>query len=139
MKRAKLINSEISYVIAKLGHFDSIVVCDAGLPVPPGVQRIDLAVSEGVPSFMDVVEAVASEMEIQSVEIAKEFEATSSELHMEFTSWLLGVGKEQDRQISVDEVLHEDFKKHTAKSIAVIRTGEFTPYANAIFKSGVVF
>ena len=34
MKRAMLLNSEISYAIAKMGHFDAITICDAGLPIP---------------------------------------------------------------------------------------------------------
>ena len=34
---------------------------------------------------------------------------------------------------------HEEFKNMTKESKAVVRTGECTPYANIILKSGVVF
>jgi len=139
MKRTKLINSEISYVLAKLGHFDSIVICDAGLPIPPGVQRIDLAVSEGVPSFMEVIKAVVSEMEIDSVDLAEEFKEVSPKLHYELVGFLNGIGEDRKKEIPVEYMMHERFKECTAKCITVIRTGEFTPYANVIIKSGVVF
>jgi len=41
--------------------------------------------------------------------------------------------------IPVHEVLHEQFKQLTARAHAVVRTGEFTPYANVILVAGVVF
>ena len=36
-------------------------------------------------------------------------------------------------------VPHEEFKKRSSESKAVVRTGEFTPYANIILVAGVVF
>jgi D-ribose pyranase len=41
--------------------------------------------------------------------------------------------------INIVIVSHEEFKKATGDAKAIIRTGEFTPYANVILKSGVVF
>ncbi|WP_043886497.1 RbsD/FucU domain-containing protein, partial [Vibrio sp. 16] len=43
MKKSTLINAELSYLVATLGHTDEITICDAGLPIPDDVQRIDLA------------------------------------------------------------------------------------------------
>lgn len=36
-------------------------------------------------------------------------------------------------------VKHEELKKITRESEAIVRTGECSPYANVILKSGVVF
>ncbi|MDW8269060.1 MAG: RbsD/FucU domain-containing protein, partial [Anaerolineae bacterium] len=36
-------------------------------------------------------------------------------------------------------VPHEQFKALTSQARAVVRTGEFTPYANVILIAGVVF
>ena len=41
--------------------------------------------------------------------------------------------------IKINEASHEEFKNCTKQSRAVIRTGECSPYANIILKSGVVF
>ncbi|WP_320175045.1 D-ribose pyranase [Maridesulfovibrio sp.] len=139
MKRTGLLNSELSYIISKLGHFDALTVCDAGLPVPEGVQRIDLAVSEGIPSFIDVVKAVLMEMELESVELAEEFRSESSAKHDELLALLEEESKERGKDIPVDYVRHVAFKLNTKKSVAIVRTGEFTPYANITFKAGVVF
>jgi len=139
MKKGVLINSEISYVVSQMGHFDGLTICDAGLPVPEGVKRIDLAVTGGIPSFMDTVKAVVSELQVQDVEIAEEFKEVSPALHQELLEFLAAVAAERGKDISLRYMSHEEFKKNTAESKAVVRTGEYTPFANVILKSGVVF
>ena len=47
MKKTKLINSEISYTISKMGHTDSLTIGDCGLPIPEKYKRIDLALKYG--------------------------------------------------------------------------------------------
>ncbi len=47
MKKGTVLNSEISSVISRLGHTDTLVVCDAGLPVPRSTTRIDMALTQG--------------------------------------------------------------------------------------------
>lgn len=44
------LNGQLARVISELGHTDRLVVTDAGLPVPPGVERVDLAVRENLPA-----------------------------------------------------------------------------------------
>ncbi|NSL62341.1 D-ribose pyranase, partial [Bacillus cereus] len=63
MKKIGIMNSEISTIISKLGHTDRIVICDAGLPIPDGVQRIDVALKAGLPSFLDVLQVILAEMQ----------------------------------------------------------------------------
>ncbi|MHA4899908.1 RbsD/FucU domain-containing protein, partial [Enterococcus faecium] len=50
MKKGKVINSDISRVIAQMGQFDKLSTGDAGMPVPFGTEKIGLAVSTGLPS-----------------------------------------------------------------------------------------
>ena len=80
MKKTTLLNSHLSQVIASMGHTDMLVISDAGFPVPPGVQRIDLAVTAGLPSLLDVVRAVAAELEVERVTIATELQARATSL-----------------------------------------------------------
>ena len=49
-------NSNISRVIADMGHMDWLGVGDAGTPVPAETEKIDLSVRPGLPSFIDVLE-----------------------------------------------------------------------------------
>jgi D-ribose pyranase len=131
VKRIGLLNQPISSVIAGMGHLDTLVIADAGLPISDGPQRIDLAVSAGVPAFLDVLEAVLSELKIESAVLASELETTSAQMHDKLTR-VLG-------DVPVQAVSHDAFKQATRQAKAVIRTGEFTPYANVILIAGVVF
>lgn len=131
MKKTGLLNQPLSAVIAGLGHTDMLVIGDAGLPIPAGPQRIDLAVSAGVPPFLDVVRAVLGEMAVQGAVVAVEMASISPAMHAALRD-ILG-------DIPVEVVPHEVFKARTREARAIVRTGEFTPYANVILIAGVVF
>lgn len=135
MKKGILLNSQISYTISKMGHMDELTISDAGLPIPSDIERIDLALSQGIPSFLDVLKAVLSEQKIETVVMAKEIEKASPLMHHN----IISVIKDANVNTNVLYISHNDFKERTAKSKAVIRTGEFTPYSNIILVSGVVF
>ena len=47
MQKGGILNSHIAKVLADLGHTDTICIGDCGLPVPAGVQKIDLALTFG--------------------------------------------------------------------------------------------
>lgn len=135
MKKGKLLNSEISYEVAKIGHTQHITVCDAGLPIPEGVKRIDLAITKGYPSFLKVLETVISEMVIEEIVIAKEIKEKNEGMYLKIQKLF-----EKNRLTpKVIEVSHEEFKEITKETRAIIRTGECTPYSNIILKSGVAF
>ncbi|RKQ28567.1 D-ribose pyranase [Oceanobacillus halophilus] len=130
MKRLGILNSEIAKVLADLGHTDTVVIGDAGLPVPEGVVKIDLALTPGMPSFQEVVRAVADDMVIEKVTIASEIKDANPSQHEFITTFF-----DQERQY----VTHEEFKKLTRNAKAIIRTGETTAYSNCILQSGVFF
>ena len=138
MKKTALINAELSYLVASLGHFDEVTICDAGLPIPEQTQRIDLALTHGVPTFIDTVRVLLAEMQICGVILASEFEQASPELHYVLLE-LIAKERAEGKDITLSYISHEDFKKRTNSSKAVVRTGECTAYANVIFQAGVVF
>ncbi|GAA0104050.1 D-ribose pyranase [Paraclostridium sordellii] len=131
MKKSVLINSEISSVISKMGHTDMLTICDSGLPIPRDVDRIDLALKHGIPTFLDTLDTVLEELKVEEVVIACEMKEVSKNLYKEIEN--------RFKDIKITKVSHEDFKIMTKDSMAIVRTGEFTPYANIILKSGVVF
>ena len=81
MKKIGILNQPISSVIAGLGHMDTLVVADAGLPIPQGTQRIDLALAEGIPSFLDTLRAVLTEMQVEQAIVAEEMLEVSPDVH----------------------------------------------------------
>lgn len=131
MKKTKLINGEISYTIAKMGHTDTLTIGDCGLPIPNGVDRIDLALKHGVPTFLETLDTVLEELCVEEIVIASEIREKNEEIYKELLS--------RFENVIINEVYHDEFKKMIKESKAVIRTGECSPYANIILKSGVVF
>ena len=132
MKRTLLLHADLSQLIATLGHGDTIVLGDAGLPVPDGPRRIDLAVTPGVPRLADVLRAVLSEMQIERAMLAREAldPATGGAL----PAWCAG-----QLAVTPETISHEELKRLSARAKAVVRTGECTPYANIILCAGVTF
>ena len=131
MKKTSLLNQPVSSVIAGMGHKDTLVVGDCGLPIPDGPLRIDLALYKGLPTFLDVLEAVLSELCVEKVTIASEMKKVNPELY--------AIMQEKFAGAEILEIPHEDFKKKTKDAKAVIRTGECRAYANIILQSGVTF
>lgn len=139
MKKSTLLNRQLSYEIACLGHTDCITVCDAGLPIPKECPVVDLALTKGLPSFLDTLETMASEMMIERVVIAKEILEHNPKIHLALQTWLKKLGENQSRPISIEYTTHQQFKHLSQQSRAFVRTGECSPFANIILYSGVTF
>jgi len=131
MKKSGILNSDITKVLADLGHMDQICIADAGLPVPNQVKKIDLALERGLPSFIDVLRIVASDMCIEKVYLAEEIKTINPSMYEQILK-LVSIEM-------IEWVSHVQFKEMTKQSKAVIRTGEMTPYANIILQSNVNF
>ncbi|CCO07913.1 D-ribose pyranase [Desulforamulus hydrothermalis] len=130
MKKHGVLHQELAALIAGLGHGDLIVVADSGLPVPPGVKCIDLAVTKGVPSFLDVLQAILFEMVVEKATVAQELVPNVQ---------LMDNIAAQLSPVAVQKVSHAELKQLSEKARAVIRTGEWTPYANILLYAGVAF
>lgn len=133
MKRQGILNSDISRVLSYLGHTDCIAIGDCGLPIPDEVERIDLALAFGEPTFMRTLEVVAQDMKIEKIVLAEEIRTQNPKVLEEIKALFAG------QDIEVEYVPHTELKAQTKGCKAVIRTGETTPYANIILQSGCIF
>ena len=131
MKKTRLLNPALSEIIASMGHKDWLVIADAGLPIPMDTTRIDLALTPGVPGFLETVDVILSELQIEGAIIAEETEQFSPDFYEEMIDLL--------PDIELEKISHEKLKEYSASARAVVRTGEFTSYANIILISGVDF
>jgi D-ribose pyranase len=131
MKKTGLLNSSISEVISRMGHTDTIAIGECSLPIPDGPQRIDIALIKNVPSFIDTLKAVLMELNVEEVIIASEMEESSPAIFEAL--------KKEIGDVRLTFITHEGFKERIKRCKAVIRTGEYTPYANIILKSATIF
>ncbi|MBE9610277.1 D-ribose pyranase [Chitinilyticum piscinae] len=132
MKKHGILNRDIARVLAGMGHTDSIVIADCGLPIPAGVECIDLSVTLGSPDFFSVLDAVLADFQCEQALFASESrEHNPAVVHS--AEGLAASG------CAVRMVPHEEFKAACRQARAIIRTGEASPYANVVLYSGVIF
>ncbi|ADY26613.1 D-ribose pyranase [Deinococcus proteolyticus MRP] len=131
MKKSGLLNPELSALVAQAGHTQRIVLADAGLPIPPQVRCIDVSVSAGLPQLLPVLQAILGELVVETVSLAQETRDHSPGWYSELRGVL--------PDVPVHEISHEALKEELPQALAVIRTGETTPYANIILHCGVNF
>lgn len=132
-KTATTINPALSRVISETGHTDLLVVTDAGLPIPPGSERIDLAYRAGEPAFLDVLDTVLAELVVEGATVSAEVAEQSPEILDALRRRFEGMDFE------IEMLPHVEFKQRTHQARAFVRSGEFTPYANVILRAGVAY
>ena len=124
---AKLLNSPLAGALREVGHTQMVLLADKAFPVPPGVETIDLALSNDVPTVLDVIRAISGEFSFDRILIAEEMKELS--------------GK---RATALEELTGKPFEffthvefKHIAEHVRLaVRTGDATPYANCILVCG---
>ena len=131
MKKHGFLSAPVAELIALMGHTDRLVICDAGFPVPPGVPRIDLAITRNLPAMPDVLRVILEDLAVERFVVARELPEASQERYAELLALLPGVPH--------DLVPHTEFKRVAHEVRGVIRTGDFVPYSNILLVAGVVF
>jgi D-ribose pyranase len=130
MKRSGVLNSALAGELARLGHTDQVLICDAGMPVPRGAESVvDLAFVAGIPSFPDVLTGVLCELVVEGAVAATEVKDGNPRVYSLLNAVLA----------QVSYVPHEELKKLSSGVKLVIRTGEATPFANVLLRCGVAF
>lgn len=130
MKKGGIIHPELMFQLASCGHGDLVCIADAGLPIPPETPRVDLGFAQGRPGFFEVLDALLPEICVEGAVWAREAAARSPEVSGRLEELFEGMGS---------AIPHEEFKDLLLDARFVIRTGEFTPYANVILRCGVPF
>ncbi len=131
MKKDKILNPKIISEIAAIGHTQYFVIADAGLPIPQGVPVVDISLVKGVPTFVQTLEAVSSELVVESYILAEEISDVNSSVKTSIGAIMNGLPSVY--------VPHADFKILTEKASVIIRTGETSSFANIILVAGVNF
>ena len=124
MRKSGLLNPALTNAVARLGHTDTFVIADCGLPIPHDVPVIDLTLTFGIPTFADTLATLLEEVVVEAGTIA---DTTPPEVRSLLPA------------VPLTEVSHDDLKREVARASLVVRTGSTTPFANVILRSGVPF
>ena len=124
MRKSGLLNPTLTSAVTRLGHTDTFVIADCGLPIPHDVPVIDLTLTFGIPTFADTLAALLGAVVVEAATIA---DTTPPEVRSLLPA------------VPLTEVTHDDLKREVARASFVVRTGSTTPFANVILRSGVPF
>lgn len=127
MLKSEILNAPLLGALAKLGHTDTVVIADCGLPLPAGPTVIDLALVQGLLSFEQVLDVLSRNLVIEASTLASEAK--------EGTVLQLCASCGLEPQF----ITHEQLKAELPNAKVIVRTGESTPFANVILHCGVAF
>ena len=132
MLKSGIFHPQLNRVLSELRHKDMLVIGDAGLPIPKGVERVDLGWKAGSPGYLEVMEEIMKVLEIDEAIFAAEAKSVTPEFHEKAKKLL-------PEDTPLFYVPPTEFKKITADAKAIVFTGEFTGYTNVILVCGCAY
>jgi len=132
MLKTGIFHPQLARILAEIRHMDTLVIGDAGLPIPKGVERVDLGWKEGNPAYLAVLEEILKCMVVEKATFATEAIMVSPDFHKKALGLL-------PKGLPVDYVPHIELKEQSEKAKVIILTGEFTPYTNVILVAGCAY
>lgn len=129
MLKTGILNPQINSLLSRVRHTNTLVISDRGFPFWPMIETVDISLIDGVPTVLQVLEALRGNFIVGQAFMAEEFLAHNSAATKEaFARALEGV--------PISHEPHEaKFKPRVPHAIGLIRTGDTTPYANMILVS----
>ncbi len=131
MLKTGIINPQISSLLARVRHTNTLVIADRGFPYWPqsfgsAIETIDISLTDDIPTVLQVLQAIVPNFLIGKAWMATEFTGCNTPQTQEaYQSLLPPIAFEP----------HGDFKLRVPKAIGLIRTGDTTQYGNVILES----
>ena len=128
MLQSGILNPHILQLIARIRHTNTLVIADWAFPFWPQIETVDISLTHGIPTVLDVLDLLTPVFKIGRIWQAEEFLANNTQETV--TRFRKSFG-----DIPVTREAHVEFKKRVPLAIGLIRTGDPTPYGNIILES----
>jgi D-ribose pyranase len=123
-----IVNPQVQDLLCRIRHTNTLVIADAAFPYWPQIETVDLSLVRGIPTIIQVLDAVLPNFKAGPIYMAEEFKRTNPKTMQDaFTKACRGV------EITFEP--HLEFKKRVPNAIGLIRTGDATAYGNMILVS----
>lgn len=128
MLQSGILNPDLLSLLARIRHTNTLVIADWAFPYWPELEEVDLALTIGVPTVLQVLDLIRPNFKIGEVFMAEEFQANNPKKLKD------AFGKSLDG-LKVTFEPHLAFKKRVPGAIGLVRTGDPTKYGNMIIES----
>jgi len=128
MLRTGILNPHVLDLLARIRHTNTLVIADWAFPFWPEIETVDISLTHGIPTVLDVLDLITPVFQIGRIWQAEEFVGVNSEdVVARFAKSFGGIPLVREA--------HVDFKKRVPHAIGLIRTGDPSPYGNLILES----
>ncbi len=129
MFNTRVLNPHLLSLLARIRHTNSLVIADRGFPFWPQLETVDISLTDGIPTVLQVLAAIRPEFHAVQAFMAREFlEENTPETRAAFAGALDG--------IPLTHEPHVQFKQRVPAAIGLVRTGDTIQYANLVLVSG---
>ncbi len=128
MLQTGILNPQLLHLIARIRHTNTLVIADWAFPYWPEIETVDLSLTKGIPTVLDVLDLLTPNFKIGRIWQAEEFLATNPQETVNRFANSFG-------SIPLTREPHAEFKKRVPRAIGLIRTGDPTAYGNLILES----
>lgn len=126
--QSPLLHAELARMLKAFGHTDMLLIADKGFPIPKSVETISLGLTDGIPTIMDVLNAIRQDFTYDRIIITNEMK--------EFSPNFVGKLTKLSGGRLFEGASHNKFK-HIAQFVrGAVRTADTTPYGNIILVCG---
>ncbi|MBI3414935.1 MAG: transport protein RbsD/FucU [Verrucomicrobia bacterium] len=123
-----IVNPLVSSLVCRVRHTNTLVIADAAFPFWPEIETVDISLVKGVPTILQVLDAILPNFKAGEIFMAREFkECNDAKTQSAF--------KRACRGVKMTFEPHLEFKKRVPQAIGLIRAGDTTPYGNLILVS----
>ncbi|MBU6409823.1 MAG: transport protein RbsD/FucU [Verrucomicrobia bacterium] len=129
MLKSGILNPQLLSLLARVRHTNALVIADRGFPFWPMIETVDISLVDGVPSVLQVLEAVLAGGTYNQAYMAEEFRVHNTPATRAALEKKIG-------RVPLQFEPHLEFKKRVPYALGLIRTGDTVQYANMILISG---
>jgi len=123
-----IVNPDVLSLVGRIRHTNMLVIADAAFPFWPEIETVDISLVKGVPTVLQVVDALLPNWKCGQVLMAAEFKQHNGRK-------VQAAFARACRDVNIDFEPHLEFKKRVPRAVGLIRTGDTTAYGNMILVS----
>jgi D-ribose pyranase len=128
MLQTGILNPRLLELLARIRHTNTLVIADWAFPYWPEIETVDISLTLGIPTVLDVLDLLTPVFKIGRIWQADEFVTSNPAETVARFAKSFG-------EIPLTREAHLDFKKRVPHAIGLIRTGDTTAYGNIILES----
>ena len=128
MSRNPILNAQLNAALSKVGAGDRVALIAARFPAPEGVEVIDLALCDGIPSFKTAFELLIMQLDVDQVTRTEELEKQNPQLQKLIEAQTEAVGAK------MEALTYRQFKVLAKTARFAVRVGEAEVQASVILR-----